>query len=374
MGTTRTRYPYVQVRYDPADKGKPRKERRVIAYRACPTVNKVREFGRDRATPKEAYDDAVKLKAGERLATVSHITLQAAINEMIDDLRSTISAGTIGFYRLQAKAIFRFVEPEATLIALTAAKLNELIEMALRADYSTQTVCHYKTLLSRLISWCKMPQRKWWVGDNPVPTASWPTPQPRRPDVLSEEEMQDHLEKLRRASAEDYDLVMFMALSGLRRAEMARLHADDVQFPIGIFYADGKNREEPAPITAQLRPFLNRLVKRAKGGYLVQLRKVPPPGKEEVRRTEAVARVFRRWCELCSDRRLHPHTMRHTLATVMLRNGVELGRVQKMLRHSVVQTTNRYVHLVPEDLHAAIGTISYVKRPKKRKKKAKKHG
>jgi site-specific recombinase XerD len=45
--------------------------------------------------------------------------------------------------------------------------------------------------------------------------------------------------------------------------------------------------------------------------------------------------------------------MRHSLATAMIRAEVDPLKVQRMLRHRSYSTTQRYVHLVADDLRSA---------------------
>jgi site-specific recombinase XerD len=44
------------------------------------------------------------------------------------------------------------------------------------------------------------------------------------------------------------------------------------------------------------------------------------------------------------SKRVTSHSLRHTCATVMLQNGVELRKVQEVLRHKSVTVTERYLH------------------------------
>lgn len=47
---------------------------------------------------------------------------------------------------------------------------------------------------------------------------------------------------------------------------------------------------------------------------------------------------------------IHPHTLRHSFATNLLRNNTNLIYVRDFLGHSSVQTTEMYTHVVNEDL------------------------
>jgi site-specific recombinase XerD len=49
-----------------------------------------------------------------------------------------------------------------------------------------------------------------------------------------------------------------------------------------------------------------------------------------------------------------PHRWRHSYATSLIRRGVDVSKVQRLLGHSRLATTERYVHLVIEDLAAAV--------------------
>ncbi|HVQ36508.1 MAG TPA: tyrosine-type recombinase/integrase [Pyrinomonadaceae bacterium] len=49
-------------------------------------------------------------------------------------------------------------------------------------------------------------------------------------------------------------------------------------------------------------------------------------------------------------RHVTPHMLRHTVATLLLRNGMDIRVVQEFLGHASIATTQRYTHVVKEHL------------------------
>lgn len=52
------------------------------------------------------------------------------------------------------------------------------------------------------------------------------------------------------------------------------------------------------------------------------------------------------------DKRATVHTLRHSFATHMLENGINIRVLQELLGHADVKTTEIYTHVMRKDLHA----------------------
>lgn len=63
--------------------------------------------------------------------------------------------------------------------------------------------------------------------------------------------------------------------------------------------------------------------------------------------------IFKSACKNAGiNKKITPHTMRHSFATNLLQNNTNMRYVQEMLGHSSLQTTQMYSHVVNEDLRA----------------------
>lgn len=58
------------------------------------------------------------------------------------------------------------------------------------------------------------------------------------------------------------------------------------------------------------------------------------------------------------DRRIHFHSLRHTFASLLVKNGVSLYQVQKLLGHTTSRVTEIYAHLQTGDLHDVVDIIN----------------
>lgn len=66
----------------------------------------------------------------------------------------------------------------------------------------------------------------------------------------------------------------------------------------------------------------------------------------------ALYHLFRRLGQASGVREAHPHRMRHTFAIQFLKNGGNAFTLQRLLGHTSLQVTNRYVQYAQADLQA----------------------
>jgi site-specific recombinase XerD len=181
-------------------------------------------------------------------------------------------------------------------------------------------------------------------------------------DVLSDEEivkLLDLLDPSTDVGCRERGMVCLMLESGLRLDEVVKLRVEDVHLKEGYIKVRGKgDKEAYVPIGPTTKKALER--------YQEHFRLPRNPREHafflnifgEPISYSAVQSSFVRLAKRSGISRLHPHLLRHTAATRMLSNGADLHTVQRLLRHSDVRVTLRYLHLIPQQLQERMQLFS----------------
>lgn len=171
--------------------------------------------------------------------------------------------------------------------------------------------------------------------------------------------------------------------TGIRRREMVNLNVYDIDLQneeLRINQGKGrKDRIVPVGKTAcywvnkYLREARNRYIFHSKRGLTIEKMKdsalfVGQFGRRlKVTGLSEMLALYTR--HMFPGRRVLCHSLRHTFATHMLRNGADIRAVQEMLGHARIKTTQIYTHVVPQDLKAAHAKYHPRKKEKMRDEK-----
>jgi len=154
-------------------------------------------------------------------------------------------------------------------------------------------------------------------------------------------------------------LLQVMVGGGLRLAEALALRVGDVDLERGMLRINlGKGgKDRVVPVGNETVRWLTDWVERREAlgydGRATLFCGIRTHGAQL--KSRAVQRLVERLArEAGIEKRVTPHTLRHTFATRLLRSGFNLREVQQMLGHAGVATTQIYTHVDPVDLAAKV--------------------
>jgi integrase/recombinase XerD len=152
----------------------------------------------------------------------------------------------------------------------------------------------------------------------------------------------------------DRALLELMYACGLRASEATGMELSDIDLEEGVLRARGKGAKERivpigASAVAATRAYLQR-GRPALVGVRVQSRLLVNSRGGGLTRQGLYKIVQGHARHAGLERKMSPHTLRHTFATHLLAGGCDLRSLQEMLGHADLATTQIYTHLSAERL------------------------
>jgi site-specific recombinase XerD len=238
----------------------------------------------------------------------------------------------------QRSAELRFEFGDADLAELTSARIDIFLARV-KARTSGATANRFRSLISSIFSFGI---RRGLVAANPVATV------PRFRESEGRIRFLDAAEEsaLRAAIPGHREADMDLALhTGIRRSEQYGLRWENVSLDRDTITVLGKGaRRRSVPINEVAESAIKWL-HRASGGSAFVC-----PGTR------------RHWFEAAVRRSgvedFHWHDLRHTFASRLVMDGVDLRTVQELLGHRSIVTTQRYAHVSDEHLRSAVRRIA----------------
>ncbi len=187
----------------------------------------------------------------------------------------------------------------------------------------------------------------------PPNTFRYPKTPQRLPVILSQEEVQRMLAAA--TSLLHRTLLMTLYSTGMRRAEVTRLKVGDIDSKrMMIHIKEGKGgKDREVPLSVKLLETLREYWRWKKPReYLF-----PGEAKQGSNGEHLTSKAVYHACKGAARRagiqkRVGPHTLRHSFATHLLESGADLRTIQVLLGHADIKHTTVYLHLSQRHLHA----------------------
>jgi len=188
---------------------------------------------------------------------------------------------------------------------------------------------------------------------NPTDLIEAPKIGRKLPDTLSEDEINKLITTvdLSHPQGERNRTILETLYScGLRVSELITLKISDLFFEEGFIKVTGKgNKERFVPIHYNAQKYISLYINE------IRSHQKPTKGFEDTlflnRRGKGLTRqmIFTILkglsVKINLSKKISPHTLRHSFATHLLKNGADLRAIQQMLGHESITTTEIYVHL-----------------------------
>jgi len=164
--------------------------------------------------------------------------------------------------------------------------------------------------------------------------------------------------KIPSASAQSYRSLRNLALidllfaTGMRVGEVSSLNLADFVVAESIFRVKGKGgRDRLAFVVDERTVTTQRKHIEARTLLNSQSTALFLNAAGERLSTQGIANIIAQFRKDAGiERHVTPHMLRHTVATLLLRNGVDIRVVQEFLGHASIATTQRYTHITKDHL------------------------
>ena len=266
-------------------------------------------------------------------------SLSRSLEEYLSYVSTNFAPKTLRCYRETLKNFTRFFgkKKETSLIS---ARDIELYKSNRSRKVAAQTVNHelrcIRAYFNCLIRW-KLLEANPCAGVKDIRVNQ------TIPPYLSKDELRkllDHTE-----GTQLHDIVLFGAMTGMRRGEIMGLRWNDLNFEQGTILVRSSQLHQTKAGKIRLVP-MNSAVRALLEGLSRPTPYVFPGERGGMNNGNFVRARFKKAVRDCGlDPRLHFHSLRHTFASLLVRDGISLYHVQKLLGHSSARITEIYAHL-----------------------------
>jgi integrase len=307
-----------------------------------------------KSTGKRKKSDALRAMSDyrESIAVVNdHIKLGVLKKKVLSHVKDHYRPKTHEIYKLALDKFYSYIGD------IKVSKISQYhidkFKLFLLKNVSANTVNIYLRMLkasfNHAIRWND-------IEKNPFKGVEMVKVPERAPIHFKKEEFS----KVLGAIQEDWlrDAVLFTLLTGVRRGEMINLRWEEVDMESKLVHIQssatfrtkaGKRRAIPLNDTAL--EILRKRITMQDCEYVFSNK-----GKQLY--AHWVTKKFRQYVRGQGlNRLLHFHSLRHTFATWLVKAGVSIYEVQKLLGHSNVTVTQVYSHLASEELHSAVARL-----------------
>jgi len=277
-------------------------------------------------------------------------------------LEKSLSQNSVSAYVNDINKLVHFLDLEYSKVTPEKVKLSHLkgfVEWLNKKGVSPRTQARTISGIKSFFKYLLIEEK---IQNDPTSLLESPKIGRKLPDILSIEEIDlliDSVDISRPEGQRNRAMLETLYSCGLRVSELVNLKLTNLNFDQGFIRVEGKgDKERLVPVSSSASEEITK--------YMEGYRKGLNISKDCVntlflnRRGKKLSRVMvftiiKGLAEKVGmDKRISPHTFRHSFATHLINGGADLRAVQEMLGHESILTTEIYTHLDKEYLKSTI--------------------
>ena len=190
------------------------------------------------------------------------------------------------------------------------------------------------------------------INSSPLNDIESPKIENKLPEVLTEDEIKRLISSVKIDSEfgqRNKAIIEVLYGTGIRVSELTELKISNIFFNENIIKVTGKgNRERYVPLgkiaSIEIKKYLNAREKLKIDSKFSDILFLNRYGRQLTR--SMIFKVINDASKNAGiDKKISPHTLRHSYATHLLKNGADLRTIQLILGHESITTTEIYTHL-----------------------------
>lgn len=142
-------------------------------------------------------------------------------------------------------------------------------------------------------------------------------------------------------------IIQLIYSGGLRVSELINLKPKDIDIERNIIcIRQGKGAKDRITLFPESikNNFLKYLLKESPKDYLFE------SNRNKKYSSKTIEKILEKASKKAISRKIRPHILRHSFATHLLEKGIDLRKIQKLLGHKNLRTTQIYTHIAKSDI------------------------
>ena len=270
----------------------------------------------------------------------------------------TLARNTLESYQRDLNQYHSFLKDDIKIKSIRNVTLGHIRTYVRYLSDKAMAASSVKRAISTIRTYHNFLLAEGRMKDNPAQLLEAPKIPQKLPNILTIEEIDTILNIIpndKPMAIRDLAIFEMMYSCGLRVTELCDIKTTDILWDSDIIRVNGKgNKQRFVPIGPiardNLKNYLNhkRPSLADKNHNVVELF-LSQNGRKLTRMMIWI--LLKKWTDASNlQKKVSPHTLRHSFATHLLEGGADLRSVQEMLGHADISTTQVYTHLDKEHL------------------------